>query len=119
MRFHADENHLFVESIAAGKSDAVVVGDFHFKRQGIDVLVRGQSGDVYKFLAALNIQAPLAITKFQMGGLDSAEKATSAQLGLIFYLSPELASEEQPILEEQRARCSGSASADPEDGNTP
>ena len=91
----AQENGLAVDSIAAGKPEPESLGEFRITTLSMSVLVRGETANIYDFVRALNLKVPLVITKFQMGDLDSPGKVPSAQLGLRFFQSPELPSEEQ------------------------
>lgn len=79
-----------VESITAGELRSERQGAFDFQTQTMTAVVRGQTDDIYQFLTLLNREVPMAVTDISLEDLDDPEGSPSADLKLVFYLSPEL-----------------------------
>ena len=64
-----------------------VLGELQYQVQILAISVRGETADLYSFLASLHQQLPVVIASdISIGGFDGRPQA---QLQLLFYLSPE------------------------------
>ncbi|MCH8206027.1 MAG: hypothetical protein IH956_03380 [Chloroflexi bacterium] len=90
----AREHDLALDSIAIEKPVPESLGEFRVTALSMSVLVRGEKASVYDFVSALSLKVPMAVTKFQMDNLGNSDLIPSAQLSVLFYQSPDLASEE-------------------------
>ena len=64
-----------------------VLGELQYQVQTLAISVRGETADLYSFLASLHQQLPVVIASdISIGGFDGRPQA---QLQLLFYLSPE------------------------------
>jgi hypothetical protein len=54
------------------------------------ITLKGRTADIYEFLVRLNREVPVVgVTSIRIGGLDKSDLTPTAEVVLLFYLSPE------------------------------
>ena len=89
----AQETGMNLETVSAGEFQAQILEDVVYKVWPMGVTLDGEISDLYRFLSRLHQEVPVAAaSSIRLSGLDVAP---SAQVQLLFYLSPEPVEEEQ------------------------
>ncbi len=82
----AQDSELNLTSIALGEISPVTQGNIQYQTQSVTVAISGDLQNIYKFLSLVQQNAPIAaITSIRIAGFSSS---TSAQVSLLFHLSP-------------------------------
>ncbi len=89
----AQETAVALGQVAVGDSRPETQGEIQYRIQPMTATIEGEAVDIYRFLSLLQQKVPVASVKgIDISGLDGL---ASAQVQLLFYLSPEATSEKQ------------------------
>ena len=89
----AQETGMSLETVSAGEPQPQTVEQVVYDVRPMDVTLDGEISDLYRFLSRLHQEVPVAAaSSIRLSALDAAP---SAQVQLLFYLSPEPIEEEQ------------------------
>jgi len=87
----AQETPVDLMSVAVGDPQQKTRGGIQYQTQPMTITLQGEAPDIYRFLSLLYQEVPVtAVSGFRITGL---EGAPSAQVHLLFHLSPQATSE--------------------------
>jgi len=82
-------------SVSTGDPGVKVIDDVNYVSQPMNLTVKGSTDDIYRFLYALHQQAPVLLVASMNLSNSEDMVGSSADINLVFYLSPQTKSDAQ------------------------